>query len=477
MQTFWCFKVILCNEKSKTTIKNLKTPMKKALLYLMAFATLVACDTNNEDNRPTPPAPEKENEINIVVDESRLTAYQVIYSIYPNDKEAYYYCDVVSKARWQTTDVNKVKAEFDEALRNYAQMTESTYEDVCEQMLFKGDQLNFVSNAGYRENTDFVIYSFYWTEGNVELSDVSVTEFRTPAHVDSTESVAIEFSGVDPYEMTVKCTPSTGVAEYYYYFDETTKVDAMLAKLEDKNAYLSYQAMNLSMKYTGEKTLSQKGLKPETSYTALVMLIDTKGNRAQVSASQTTEAIQQNVRVESELFESLLGEWTGVQNISDGYSEPLENEFSVNIVASVDGYDYDYRANNQLVALVDGWCNVAYYSIADLIEYEIEDPELKWGPKWVLDIAEGDVVTIDGYARHSVVGWMFFGDCFMLSADATSQSVTVDTTMKVTVSEDGNTLTISSPVANCYPSLVYNFEGFGWMAYYYGTSNIVLTRK
>ena len=127
--------------------------------------------------------------------------------------------------------------------------------------------------------------------------------------------------------------------------------------------------------------------------------------------------------------------------------------------------------------MVDGWCNVAYYSVTDLVEYEIEDPELKWGPKWVLDIAEGDVVTIDGYARHSVVGWMFFGDCFMLSADYTSQGVTVDTTLSVTLSEDGNTLTISSPVANCYPSLVYNFEGYGWMAYYYGASDIVLTRK
>ena len=235
--------------------------------------------------------------------------------------------------------------------------------------------------------------------------------------------------------------------------------------------------MNVSMKYSGEQTLAQKGLKPETSYTALVMLIDKQGNRAQVSAEQTTEAVQQNARVESELFESLLGEWTGVQTITDGYAEPVASEFTVNIVAEVEDYDYDYRANNQLVALVDGWCNVAYYSVTDLVEYEIEDPELKWGPKWVLDIAEGDVITMDGYARHSVVGWMFFGDCFMLSADYVSQSVTVDTTMSVTLSEDGNTLTIASPVANCYPSLVYNFEGFGWMAYYYGASDIVLTRK
>ena len=452
--------------------------MKRALLYLLAIAAFVSCDTTETPDKPqpTPPTP-TENEIDIVVDEARLTAYQVIYSIYPEDKDAYFYCDVMSKARFESADLNDVRAEFDEALRNYAQMTESTYAEVCEQMLFKGDQENFLSNAGYRENTDFVIYAFYWDEEELEMEDVFVTEFRTPAHVDSKESVAISFSGVDTYEMTVSCTPTEDVECYYYYFAETTKVEAMLAELEDESAYISYQAMNVGVKYTGEQTLSQKGLQPETSYTALVMLIDKQGNRAQLSATETTTAVEQNERVESELFESLLGEWSGVQTITDGYAEPTQSEFTVRIVASVEDYDYDYRANNQLVALVDGWCNIAHYSIADLIEYEIEDPELKWGPKWVFDIAEGDVITMDGYAHHSVVGWMFFGDCFMLSADPTTLGVTVDNDFSVTLSDDGNTLTISSPVANCYPSLVYNFDGVGWMAYYCGASDIVLTRK
>ena len=448
--------------------------MKRTLIALLMMAAMVGCNPT-ETPDPQPPTPQTDK-IEVVVDESKLTAYQVVYSIYPENKDAYFYCDVMSKARFETADLNAVKAEFDTALRNYANMAGATYEEVCEQMLFKGDQENFISNAGYRENTDFVIYTFYWDE-SATVGEVFVTEFRTPAHVDSTEDVAIAIEVVDPYEMTVTCTPTQNVEEYYYYFAETAKVESMLAQLEDKNAYISYHAMNVSMKYSGVQTLAQKGLKPETSYTALVMLIDKSGNRRQVSAAEVTPSVQQNARVESELFESLLGEWTGTQTISDGYSDPMVSEFAVNIVAGVDDVDYDYRANNQLVALVDGWCNVGYYSVTDLIEYEIEDPELKWGPKWVLDIAEGDVVTIDGYARHSVVGWMFFGDCFMFSANPSDQSVTVDTTLSVTLSEDGNTLTIASPVANCYPSLVYNFEGFGWMAYYYGASNIVLTRK
>ena len=448
--------------------------MKNLLLSIFAVCALVAC--NNEQPEPPQPKPQKKA-ITIEVDEARLTSYQVVYSIYPENKDAYFYCDVISKARFATLDVNDVRAEFDTALRNYAAMTESSYEEVCEQMLFKGNQEDFLSNAGYRGDTDFVIYAFYWSENSISYDDVFTTEFRTPSHVDSAESVAIAFDNIDPYEMTVTCTPTEGVEEYYYYFAETTKVEAMLAQLEDKNAYLSYQAMNVGIKYKGVQTLSHKGLKPETSYTAIVMVIDKQGLRMQTSAQESTTAVQQNTLVESALFESLLGEWRGVQTLTDGYSEPITSEFDVTIVGSVADVDYDYRANNQLVALVNGWCNIAYYSLSDLVEYEIEDPELKWGPKWVLDIAEGDVVTIDGYARHSVVGWMFFGDCFMLSANATDQSVTVDTTLSVEVSADGNTLTISSPVANCYPSLVYNFEGFGWMAYYYGASNITLSRK
>ena len=235
--------------------------------------------------------------------------------------------------------------------------------------------------------------------------------------------------------------------------------------------------MNVGVKYAGEQTIEQKGLKPETEYTAIVMLIDDKGNRAQLSAMQTTPAVEHSQRVESELFESLLGEWSGVQTLFDGYSEPAESAFSVTIAQSVEDYDYDYRSNNQLVALVDGWNNIAYYGIQALIDEGVENPEEKFGPKWVLDIADGDVVTIDGQAHHSVIGWMFYGNCFMVSANADTQVVDVTTTLNVAVSGDGNTLTISSPVAGCFPALAYDFTGFGWMANFYGMSDIVLTRK
>ena len=64
--------------------------MRKAFFLLLSFAAFVACSTPEGPDGPQPEQPEQNTEISIVVDESRLTAYQVIYSIYPEDKDAYF---------------------------------------------------------------------------------------------------------------------------------------------------------------------------------------------------------------------------------------------------------------------------------------------------------------------------------------------------------------------------------------------------
>ena len=225
--------------------------------------------------------------------------------------------------------------------------------------------------------------------------------------------------------------------------------------------------------------IEHKGLKPATEYMVLIMAIDDKLNRFAVQEVFTTEEEKTQELVESQLFELLLGEWEGTQTITDNYAAPSENKFTVNIMSSVEGVEYDYRAMNQLVATVDGWCNVAYYGVEELRAQEIEDPELKWGPKWVFNIADGDVVTMDGKACNAVMGWFFFGDCFMLNGKSSEAMVYTTHDFNVEVSDDYNTITIKSPASmqGAYPSLGYYFDGLGWMGYYYGCSDIVLTRK
>ncbi|MBR5818791.1 MAG: hypothetical protein IKY50_02160 [Alistipes sp.] len=454
--------------------------MKRFFFYLLAIMTMVACSKENNEPQPQPepqPDPTPVASFNISVQEDKLAAFSVTFDIVPDDKEAKYYYDIISKARISEINIAALKNEIEEGSAKMAELTGTPYEEVLDQMLSKGDQLNILSNAGYRPETDFYIYAFYWdAEENAKLT---LCEFRTPAIEESKESITLETASVETHALTINVEPTAGVTEYWYYFAERSKAEAMFKELEDNNAFMSYHAMNVGSRMEGTQTMEHKGLKPNTEYMAVAMGIDSDLNRFQVSEVFTTLEEQTQQRVESVLFEKLLGEWTGVQTVTDLYAEPAENTFTVNILSQVDDVEYDYRAMNQLVATVDGWCSIDYYSTTELLEMEIEDAEEKWGPKWVFNIAEGDVVTMDGMARNSVVGWLFFGDCFMLNTTADNQGVSTNADFDVEVSADYNTITIKSPASmpNAYPGLGYYFDGFGWMGYYYGMSNIVLTRK
>ncbi len=454
--------------------------MKKNLLSLLAIAALVAC---NHTDEPTPgPEPTTNpsvttDDFTITVHAESLSAYSVTFDITPAKESAPYYFDVISKARLSEVDVDALKVEINTSAEKLAAFTGSTKEEVLASLLTVGEKLNITSDAGYKGEVTYCIYTFYWDDENG--SEVTLCEFTTPAPKASSESLEISISEIDSYSMVVECTPSSGVERYYYYFAEKAKADQMFRELNDENAYLSYHAMNVGTLYSGKQRLEQKGLKPNVEYTVLVMAIDKLGNRFLTQQVQATPEASTSERVESELFELLVGEWEGTQSITDNYNPAATSTFNVTICSSVEDYDYDYRANNQLVALVDGWCDIAYYSVSDLIEYEIENPEEKFGPKWIFDIAEGDVVTMDGKAHHSAIGWMFVGDCFVLNAEAESAIVHTNDDFVVTVSDDKNTITISSPntLPNAYPSLCYQFDGIGWMGYWFGCSEIVLTRK
>lgn len=453
--------------------------MKRLFFYLLVILATVACTKpNNPEPKPTPDDPQEQAPtFNISVQEDKLAAFSVTFDIVPEDKEAKYYYDIISKARIGEVNIKTLKREIEEGSAKMAELTGTPYEEVLEQMLSKGDNLNILSNSGYRPETDFYIYAFYW-DGD-EDAELALCEFRTPAIVNSSESITIEATSTETHALTLDVQPTDGVVEYWYYFAERSKADAMFKQLEDENAFMSYHVMNVGARYEGTQSMEHKGLKPETEYMAVVVGIDTELNRFQVSEVFTTLKEQTQQRIESELFEKLLGEWTGVQTITDLYAEPMESTFTVNILSEISDVEYDYRAMNQLVATVDGWCNIDYYSATELAEMEIEEAENKWGPKWVFNVAEGDVVTLDGKACNSVVGWLFFGDCFMLNMEAENQVIDTNTDFEVEVSADYNTLTIKSPASmpNSYPGLGYYFDGIGWMGYYYGLSTIVLTRN
>ena len=455
--------------------------MKNLFFALLAAILLLSCTKegpaeNNDPNGNDTPGDTISTLFDIEIDNGAVTPWSVAFDILPEEKERMYYYNIASKTNWSSIDIQAIKDDVQSSAEGLSEMTGTPVEEVLASILTTGDVLDFYSDAGYRPETDYVIYAFYWDD---ESQNVEVAEFTTKSANESAETLDIFFENVDSYSIEVRCTPSAGVAKYYYYFERSEIVEEMLASLEDSQAYISYHAMNVGIPYQGEQLIAQQALAPDTEYTALVMAEDENGDRFVVSQEQMTPAVSDIPRVESELFTALLGEYAGVQTVTDLYNEPFTSEFTVTIAASLDDYDYDYRACNQLVALVDGWNQIPYYSVQGLIDEGIEDPELKFGPKWLLNIAEGDIVSIDGQARNSVIGWQYWGDCYMFNAEYQNSVIHTDSDLVVEISEDLNTITIKSPehLSDAYPSLAYQFTGIGWMGYFFGTTDIVLTRK
>lgn len=215
-----------------------------------------------------------------------------------------------------------------------------------------------------------------------------------------------------------------------------------------------------AIKSTG-LTLVQEDLFPGVEYVAIVSVKNAEQKETIKVMACTTADKPVPTRVESKLFTSLLGEWE--------VSYPLiqYNLVEVNIynakVTIAAGADEDteeyYRSHNRLV--IQGWpFNVEssgtfnpdsqpYKSPTDLKEasaYWKDYPALAlrdYGPKIFLEIAEGDVITVPSSRGEYLYNWASDGTFYFFGADLENE-FTAPATFPVTLSEDGNTLTIGA---------------------------------
>lgn len=77
------------------------------------------------------------------------------FDIVPDDKDAKYYYDIISKARISEINIATLKTEIEEGSAKMAELTGTPYEEVLEQILSKGDQLNILSNSGCSPAEEF----------------------------------------------------------------------------------------------------------------------------------------------------------------------------------------------------------------------------------------------------------------------------------------------------------------------------------
>ena len=217
-----------------------------------------------------------------------------------------------------------------------------------------------------------------------------------------------------------------------------------------------------SIRTTG-LTLKQENLYPGVEYEAIISVKNAENTETTLSLVTKTSDKPVPARVESDLFTSLLGEWEVSYSLTqfNGVAVTINNA-EVTIAQGTDASSADYyRSHNRLV--VQGWpfnvessgvlASMPYYSPTDLKEsssYWANHPQLAerdCGPKIFVEIAEGDVVTIPSSKSEYFYNWSSDGTFYFFGADTTN-GWTAPATFPVTISADGDTITIgaSEPV-------------------------------
>ena len=241
-------------------------------------------------------------------------------------------------------------------------------------------------------------------------------------------------------------------------------------------------------------TLKQEDLYPGVEYEAVISVKNAENTETAITVTATTNAKPVPTRVESDLFTSLLGEWEVSYSLTQFNGKAVDIKGAkVTIAQGTDENSADYyRSHNRLV--VQGWpFNVEadgthepmpYYSPSDLKDtddYWANNPQLAerdCGPKIFFEIAEGDVVTVPSSKSEYFYNWSSDGTFYFFGADTTN-GWTAPATFPVTVSADGNTITIgaSEPVEQfgngIYRPSVFRYGTEPWAV---ATGEIVMKR-
>ena len=278
---------------------------------------------------------------------------------------------------------------------------------------------------------------------------------------------------------------SANASSVRYAFNTKADVDDARNEGNDDSTIAQRYGMELTaeqvaaIKTTG-LTLKQDDLFPGIEYVAVISVRNSEKTETVKVVSATTPAKPVPARVESDLFTSLLGEWeVSYSLVQFNNKEVTLNNAKVTIAQGADDETADYYRNyNRLV--IQGWpfnveyngthSPMPYYSPADLKEmssYWRNTPALAlrdYGPKIFLEIAEGDVITVPSSRSEYLYNWASDGTFYFYGADI-QNSFSAPATFPVTLSADGNTLTIGA----CHSGAEYDYGIYRPSVFRYGT--------
>ena len=206
-------------------------------------------------------------------------------------------------------------------------------------------------------------------------------------------------------------------------------------------------------------SIKMEDLWPEVEYTVMVSIKNAEHTETFKATTHTTPKQAAAPRVESSLFTSLLGEWEMTYTLIQENGITATVSDVVTIAQGVDAKtEADYRDQNRLVILgfpfnvsAQGvYSALPVYSPADLLEalpnYYAKGHNLiyrDYGPKFFLEIAEGDVLTVPSSKGEYLYNWDELGYLNFYGCDYENE-FTAPATFPVTISDGGDTLTIGA---------------------------------
>lgn len=225
---------------------------------------------------------------------------------------------------------------------------------------------------------------------------------------------------------------------------------------------------------------SAESLTPETEYIFGVYGV----NEEQVGGFEyitfTTDAMPQ---MGGEVRANMPGEYTATMTDQNGSTVT----FPVTIATGVnDATTEEYRSKNRLVCLGFGACGLEYQSPADLLANgwasTEEEANANYGPKWFIEFVSDDEISTSvqtDFVMAKYNGFEYYFHGFRTRPNGTYMNNS-QTHFPVTVSEDGNTITIGQTENygyTYYPGVNSGSSAWSTNLVVMATSDIVLTRN
>ena len=274
----------------------------------------------------------------------------------------------------------------------------------------------------------------------------------TPAAENPHKTLSVNLFSADAAYVKVAFNTAADIQEQR----NQDKTDADIARLFG----IELNAEQVEAVRTTGLSLINEELWPETEYIAVVSIKNREQTETIICSTGTTPKKALPARVESDLFETLQGKWLVSYDLIqvNGVDVSIKDA-EVTIAAGADDKSAkEYRDYNRLVIL--GWPfdvtsqgvlkEIPYYSPADLKEsssYWRNYESLvyrDYGPKVFFEIGEGDVITMPSEKNHYLYNWGDDGyTLYFYGADYDAKQ-SAPATFPVTLSEDGNTLTIGA---------------------------------